>query len=96
MSHLISISFTDKLAKKRDKEVREAFKAERDDAKKVKKEEKVVLKQVMKLERSWEPELSRRGRHEARVAARHEAREHAAPCDHGIVNCKLCHPHKHK
>ena len=90
--------FTDKLAetKKRDKEVREAFKADKEVRKEAKRDERAKLKQVVKMERSWEPELSKRGRHEAKVAARHEARSVSMPCTHGIHHCKLCQPRNHK
>lgn len=87
----------DKLAetKKRDAEIKEAFKQQRQEQKDHKHEEHLAEAAVYRMERSWNP-VSKRAEKDAREAEKHERRkEMHTVCEHGVDNCRICHPVDH-
>mmetsp|Transcript_20303 Transcript_20303/g.44371 ORF Transcript_20303/g.44371 Transcript_20303/m.44371 type:complete len:108 (-) Transcript_20303:694-1017(-) len=89
----------DKLAetKKREREIKDALKQQRQEQKEYKREAHLAEAQAYRMERSWNP-VSKRAAKDARAAEKHERKkEEGFVCEHGVYKCRICHPvTKHK
>ncbi|GMH35418.1 hypothetical protein BSKO_03286 [Bryopsis sp. KO-2023] len=82
-------------SKKREAEIRAAFKVQREEEKEKRRNEKLAEGAAFREERAVNGSHSRRAMKEAREKAKREMRRNSGSmCDHGVWKCKICFPHK--
>eukprot|EP00775_Hariotina_reticulata_P009299 gene9299-9464_t len=93
------VPFADKLlqTKLRDKEIKEAFKEERQMKKQEKEEERLEAAEANRFERAFHHNSKRYAKDEREKHKKEEHDKTGFMCEHGVWRCRICQPIiKHK